>query len=202
MQPGLAHVGKSETLLFLSQFPAGPAASWKPIRRLCHQTIQPLPFTSAPHGVIGLIDLKICQDWIFHYFKAVMESFSKQTTCETDWPSQQPYGNGQEKRFFHHWKTTETCNVLQHHGVASKESTTTRPFRLERASSVIVRQIGPRRSCISYIGTRSWKIWEGFVSWKKMHNVVTWCVYAISNKNQQNSSLKSPSHFGYIFFDV
>ena len=61
MQPGLAHVGKSS---FLSQFPAaGPAASWKPIRRLCHQTIQPLPFTSAPHGVI---DLKICQDWIFH----------------------------------------------------------------------------------------------------------------------------------------
>ena len=198
MQPGLAHVGKSS---FLSQFPAaGPAAFWKPIRRLCHQTIQPLPFTSAPHGVI---DLKICQDWIFHVDTLKQSWFRR-------FPNKQPVkltdrvnslmAMARRSEFFHHWKTTETTatsmNIMK-----SLFSRIDVPTRLERASSIIVRQIGPRRSCISYIGTRSWKIWEG-LSWKKMHNVVTWCLYAISNKNQQNSSLKSPSHFGYIFLDV
>lgn len=115
MQPGLAHVGKSS---FLSQFPAaGPAASWKPIRRLCHQTIQPLPFTSAPHGVI---DLKICQDWIFHV------DTLKQSCCR--FPNKQPVKLTDRVSLalwqwpgeaIFHWKTTKkTCNVLQHHGVA------------------------------------------------------------------------------------
>ena len=157
-----------ENLLFCrSSQPAGPA-SWKPIRRLCHQTIQPLPFTSVPHGVI---DLKICQDWTFHvdtFFSShgVVVVFFFSSSCETD----------------------------QFH---SSLSTADTPWKGElhyRASNRPPKELYQLQHPILDLGK---------LKLEKTHAQCCHLIfYAISNKNQQNSSFKSPSHFGYLFFDV